>query len=181
MVQKDLKIGLVLGLLLVGIVVFKLATDPRLNPTAKILSLQNVTAQDANAAAPGGSLNSTPRENENSPVQSEYAEPQQHVSAPFSLAQNEPRPGISDTADQENRQLITDENEPESTDGSPIMQTEKIKTQKFHIVRKNQNLSIISRQYYGSSNKWQKIVDANRDVIKDPNKLQPGMKLIIPD
>ena len=60
-------------------------------------------------------------------------------------------------------------------------QPEKIKTQKFHIVRKGETLSEISYKYYGSANKWQKILDANRNVIKDANKLNPGTKLIIPD
>ena len=59
-------------------------------------------------------------------------------------------------------------------------QVEIIKTEKFHIVRKGETLSGISRKYYGSANKWQKILDANRNVIKDANKLRAGTKLIIP-
>ena len=60
-------------------------------------------------------------------------------------------------------------------------QTEKIKAQKFHIVRKGETLSEISRKYYDSANKWQKILDANRQIIKDVNKLRPGTKIIIPE
>lgn len=60
-------------------------------------------------------------------------------------------------------------------------QTEKIKPQKFHIVSKGETLSTISVKYYGSAGKWQKIFDANKGIIKDPNKLIPGTKLIIPD
>lgn len=60
-------------------------------------------------------------------------------------------------------------------------QTEKIKPQKFHIVLKDQTLSSISYKYYGSAGKWKKILDYNRNIIKDPNKLIPGTKLIIPD
>ena len=59
-------------------------------------------------------------------------------------------------------------------------QEEKITTTRFHIVRRGENLSAISQQYYGSANKWQKILDANKDTLKDPNKIAPGMKLIIP-
>ncbi len=66
--------------------------------------------------------------------------------------------------------------------GEPtVEQTEKIKTQKFHIISKGETLSDISHKYYGSANKWQKILDANRNVIKDANKLRPGIKLIIPE
>ena len=57
----------------------------------------------------------------------------------------------------------------------------KIKTRKFHIVRKGETLSDISYRYYGSANKWQKILDVNRSVLKDPSRLKPGAKLIIPE
>ena len=60
-------------------------------------------------------------------------------------------------------------------------ESEKIKTQKFHIVRKGETLSEISRKYYGSANNWKKIFDANRNVLEDANKLTPGIKLIIPE
>lgn len=50
----------------------------------------------------------------------------------------------------------------------------------IHTVHKDETLSGISDKYYGSPNKWQKIVNANRDKIKDFNKLKPGTRLIIP-
>jgi nucleoid-associated protein YgaU len=52
--------------------------------------------------------------------------------------------------------------------------------QKIHIVQKGDTLSSISAKYYGSSKKWRKIVAANRDTLPDPNRLIPGVKLIIP-
>lgn len=60
-------------------------------------------------------------------------------------------------------------------------QKEKIQTTKFHIVRKDETLSSISQQHYGTATKWQKILQANQDTIKDANKITPGTKLIIPD
>jgi nucleoid-associated protein YgaU len=60
-------------------------------------------------------------------------------------------------------------------------QREKIRTQRFHIVRRRETLSAISYKYYGSATKWQKILDANRNIIKDPHRITPGTKLIIPD
>ncbi len=56
-------------------------------------------------------------------------------------------------------------------------QVEKI----IHTIREGETLSGISREYYGSENKWQKILNANRNVIRDANKLRPGTKLIIPE
>ena len=66
-------------------------------------------------------------------------------------------------------------------DQTPIDQTQPIKSQKFHIVAKGETLGSISSKYYGSSGKWRKIYDNNRDIIKDPNVLRPGTKLMIPD
>ena len=60
-------------------------------------------------------------------------------------------------------------------------QAENIKTQTFHVVREGETLSDISYRYYGSAGKWRKILDANRGVIKDANRLKPGTKLIIPE
>ena len=74
-----------------------------------------------------------------------------------------------------------DNNQSEAPDFTVQEQTEKIKAQRFHIVSDGENLSAISLKYYGSANKWPKIRDANRSVVKDPDKIKPGTKLIIPD
>ena len=71
--------------------------------------------------------------------------------------------------------------QPELPDSTQYEQTEKIKPEKFHIVRKDETLSRISYRYYGTAGKWRKIFDANRQTIKDPDKLIPGTKLIIPN
>ncbi len=54
------------------------------------------------------------------------------------------------------------------------------KATRFHIVRSGETLSAIAEQYYGSSNAWRKILDANK-TLKDANKIAPGTKLIIPE
>lgn len=59
--------------------------------------------------------------------------------------------------------------------------SEPIKTTRFHIVRKGESLSSVAAQYYGVSSQWRKILTANQKAIKDPNKIAPGTKLIIPD
>ncbi|UCD48543.1 MAG: LysM peptidoglycan-binding domain-containing protein [Phycisphaerales bacterium] len=57
---------------------------------------------------------------------------------------------------------------------------EKITTTRFHIVQNGETLSGIAQQYYGSASRWRSIVEANRDTIKDPDRISPGTKLIIP-
>lgn len=81
--------------------------------------------------------------------------------------------------EQNKPQTIGPQSEP--VESAQHEQTEKIKTQKFHIVLKGQTLTSISKDYYGSAGKWQKIYDYNRKIIKDPNTLIPGTKLIIPN
>lgn len=46
-----------------------------------------------------------------------------------------------------------------------------------HIVRPGENLTSIGRKY---GRTWQQIYNANRNVIKDPNKIYPGQRLVIP-
>jgi nucleoid-associated protein YgaU len=126
--QKDLKIGLVLGLVLLIAVGLWMSTGPSPSPEATIEEPTDWPTEDVNS-----------------------------------------------------NQLSTINNQPELPDTTVYEQTEKIKTQKFHIVLKGQTLSEISLKYYGSVNKWNKILDANRNVISDANKLRPGTKLIIPE
>lgn len=59
-------------------------------------------------------------------------------------------------------------------------QPKDAETPKYHTVQDGETLSGISYKYYGSENRWQKILDTNRNVIKDVKDLKPGMKIIIP-
>jgi nucleoid-associated protein YgaU len=47
-------------------------------------------------------------------------------------------------------------------------------------VQSGDTLSKIAQQYYGDPALYDKIFQANRDVLKDPNKIFPGQKLKIP-
>ena len=72
--------------------------------------------------------------------------------------------------------------ESEPPEMSEEQQRTNIETQdtRFHVIRRGETLSDISYRYYGSANKWQRILTANRQTIKDANRLTPGTKLIIP-
>lgn len=49
-----------------------------------------------------------------------------------------------------------------------------------YTVKAGDTLSKISQQFYGSANQYQKIFEANRDKLSDPDKIQPGQELKIP-
>jgi nucleoid-associated protein YgaU len=50
-----------------------------------------------------------------------------------------------------------------------------------YTVKSGDTLSKISQQYYGDANQYRRIFDANRGLLKDPDKIQPGQVLTIPD
>ena len=47
-------------------------------------------------------------------------------------------------------------------------------------VKSGDNLSKISKQFYGDANEYMRIFYANRDKLKDPDMIQVGQKLVIP-
>ncbi|MBK5415106.1 peptidoglycan-binding protein LysM [Pseudomonas sp. TH31] len=52
---------------------------------------------------------------------------------------------------------------------------------KFVTVVKGDTLSAISLRVYGDANKYQKIFEANKPMLKDVNKIYPGQSLRIPE
>ncbi len=151
--QKDLKIGMLVGLVLVMAVMLWLCIGPGLSPKAE---------------------GPDPRSN---------ASPQEDPATTNNFSTN----GLTAQSTEDNQSKPPDSTIYSTVQRTPfgghptVEQAEKIKTQKFHIVREGETLSEISRKYYDSANKWQKILEANRQIIKDVNKLRPGIKLIIPE
>jgi len=50
----------------------------------------------------------------------------------------------------------------------------------YYTVVKGDNLSKISKQYYGDPNKYAKIFEANKPMLKSPDLIYPGQMLRIP-
>ena len=50
-----------------------------------------------------------------------------------------------------------------------------------YTVQPGDTLSAISKRYYGDAGQYMKIFDANKDQLQDPNKIQPGQRLVIPE
>ena len=61
--------------------------------------------------------------------------------------------------------LIVDKPQPES---------------QWHTVESGDNLSKIAKKFYGDANKYPQIFEANKPMLKDPDKIYPGQKLRIP-
>ena len=185
MIHKDLKIGLALGLVIVAGVIIKLAIDPRLSTEARMNS-----RIDSNDNLGSIDFDNTPQNNfasevtldSNTPNQSEQPEDIQSEENIIEIAKQSnddiiPYSVVPIPIEQEIPQIRTQIDLP----GTSYNKIEVIEEPKrFHVVEKNQTLSAISRIYYGSPNQWQKIVNANPDLIPNPNKIKPGMKLIIP-
>ena len=142
--QKDLKIGMILGLILVTGAMLWLFAGPGIKPKARALNLGN----NRETIPPPEKIDSTDSSEEDA---------------------------------EENNQLSASDNTSQEPEWKKHWKPEKIKTQKFHIISEGETLSEISRQYYNSARKWQKILDANKSIIKDVSKLKPGTKIIIPE
>jgi nucleoid-associated protein YgaU len=50
-----------------------------------------------------------------------------------------------------------------------------------YTVKSGDSLSKISREFYGNAGDYMKIFEANRDKLSDPNQIQPGQELVIPE
>ena len=49
-----------------------------------------------------------------------------------------------------------------------------------YTVARGDTLSAIAKKHLGNANAWREIFEANRDVLKDPDKIQIGQVLKIP-
>jgi osmotically-inducible protein OsmY len=52
--------------------------------------------------------------------------------------------------------------------------------QRQYTVQSGDTLSKIAKQFYGDANAYNKIFEANRNILSDPDKIQPGQNLVIP-
>lgn len=65
-------------------------------------------------------------------------------------------------------------------DGVVIQSGELAGDDEFYVIVKGDTLWKIAEQAYGNGAKYKAIVEANKEVIKDENKIFPGQKIRIP-
>ncbi|WP_412063362.1 peptidoglycan-binding protein LysM [Rubrivirga sp. IMCC45206] len=51
---------------------------------------------------------------------------------------------------------------------------------RYYTIKSGDTLSKIAKEYYGDANAYNKIFEANREVIGDPDKIYPGQQIRIP-
>ncbi|MCX5694817.1 MAG: LysM peptidoglycan-binding domain-containing protein [Candidatus Omnitrophica bacterium] len=76
----------------------------------------------------------------------------------------------------------------DNTDESKMIQETQSETQneetnlnyEKYTVAKNDTLQKISKKFYGTTKRWMKIYEANKDTLRGPDKLYPGQILNIP-
>ena len=81
----------------------------------------------------------------------------------------------------------------EQAPGSPTQTTETVTTppingsgsattssDRNYTVASGDTLSKIAKQFYNDGNQWQRIFDANRDILSNPDRISPGQHLRIP-
>ncbi|MDX1418781.1 MAG: peptidoglycan-binding protein LysM [Rubricoccaceae bacterium] len=51
---------------------------------------------------------------------------------------------------------------------------------RYYTIQSGDTLSGIAKEHYGDANRWNDLFEANREVIKDPDKIYPGQRIRVP-
>ena len=65
-------------------------------------------------------------------------------------------------------------------DNSPGAQ-QQTERPKVHEVQSGETLSAIAKEHYGDPNAYNRIFEANRPMLNDPDEIYPGQVLVIPE
>ena len=91
---------------------------------------------------------------------------------------NEAAPKEEVAATEGNRGYITETQSQTSEVSQPQLETPT--SYEKYTVQKGDTLQKISMHFYGTSKRWKKIFNANKDLLKTPNKVRVGQVLNIP-
>lgn len=163
--QKDFKIGLIVGLVILMGGVIWLSTGSSLSPAHKLdVAHQQEVRQEEQARQKQVVSPATPlvsRSDANTAILQSRTPVDPHSSATAPSSKPVPLLPTSHPSVK-----------PVKQHPAPVVRT--------HIVQSGETLSDIAFQYYGSSAQWRKIQAANPKLLANPNKIRVGMKLIIP-
>ena len=63
---------------------------------------------------------------------------------------------------------------------APASSAEPDAAVEYYEIQRGDTLSAIAKRHYGKASAYVKLFEANREVIKDPDKIYPGQKIRIP-
>jgi LysM repeat protein len=87
--------------------------------------------------------------------------------------------GTATTSVKDNLWNLYNQIDPDMRAGDLVLDiVEKAGGEEVYEIKSGDSLSKIAKNYPGMT--WQKIYEANKDVIKDPNLIYPGQKIKIP-
>lgn len=82
---------------------------------------------------------------------------------------------------EEQKKILVYEDKPEAIRSkTPPPEELAVFNTRSYTVRKNDSLWNIAQQQLGNGNRWKEIYELNKNKIKNPDKLVPGIKIIIP-
>ena len=163
--RSEIKLGLVLGIVLVVGVILYVRKDETAEQTVPDVPVVVLQQEDTETA---------PKQID--PVEEIPTEP-----TPKPIVTKQPEPTEQPTPEPVKvTPVIEPEPEPKVTE-EPVVPIET--GPKYHIVKKGDSLSSISESYYGNGKYWRDIFNANRTPkgpMQNANTLQVGWKLRIP-
>ena len=102
----------------------------------------------------------------------------------------EKRSGVTETKESAPKAEMTPQPQPETTPAyteepaatpPPAAQEPSVQQEyENYTVQKGDTLQKISSRFFGTTKKWYKIFEANKDVLKTPDHLRPGQVIKIP-
>jgi nucleoid-associated protein YgaU len=64
---------------------------------------------------------------------------------------------------------------------APVTTASGDKTYTEYTIQKNDTLQKIAQKFYGTTKKWQMLYSENKDVLKGPDKVYPGLVIKVPN
>ena len=185
--QRDFKIGLIVGLVLLVVAMGWISTRESFSPQARLSREQSIPLPGTStlpmpSPSPASTSKTSGMHEPDVPLPFEKSTPVK-TNRIFDLPgeQTKQQPKLALNPQQEKIPVL--KQPVAKKHPAPVKKVEKkapVKKPRYHVVQSGQNLSTISKQYYGSSTKWKRILDANPKIIRDPDKIRIGMRLLIP-
>jgi LysM repeat protein len=90
---------------------------------------------------------------------------------------------MTDSTYQPQKKPVLSQNRESTTVAKPVTEviSQETSDHYYYTVQAGDNLGLISKEVYGTLTKWRVIANANTDQLENnPNRLRPGMTLVIP-